>query len=106
FSSRRRHTRFSRDWSSDVCSSDLGTLGPSTASFDLTLPPGTVITTITGLDVGASEVVTSVTPNDGRIAFNDTQLLIGSSASSARSEERRVGKESGSWWPRCDPERT
>src|SRR2546429_3323057 len=34
FSSRRRHTRCSRDWSSDVCSSDLGahrhaaTLGP------------------------------------------------------------------------------
>src|SRR3989449_7629101 len=27
FSSRRRHTRCSRDWSSDVCSSDL--LGPS-----------------------------------------------------------------------------
>src|SRR5690606_39615606 len=26
FSSRRRHTRFSRDWSSDVCSSDLGKL--------------------------------------------------------------------------------
>src|SRR5690606_39577674 len=25
FSSRRRHTRFSRDWSSDVCSSDLPT---------------------------------------------------------------------------------
>src|SRR5690606_39527310 len=25
FSSRRRHTRFSRDWSSDVCSSDLAT---------------------------------------------------------------------------------
>src|SRR5205085_5784275 len=28
FSSRRRHTRFDCDWSSDVCSSDLGT--PST----------------------------------------------------------------------------
>src|SRR5690606_40692821 len=28
FSSRRRHTRFSRDWSSDVCSSDLA------SSFD------------------------------------------------------------------------
>src|SRR6266511_6241887 len=27
FSSRRRHTRFSRDWSSDVCSSDLA-VGP------------------------------------------------------------------------------
>src|SRR5690606_39963162 len=26
FSSRRRHTRFSRDWSSDVCSSDLAEL--------------------------------------------------------------------------------
>src|SRR3989442_14967601 len=31
FSSRRRHTRCGRDWSSDVCSSDL--FGPS--SFDL-----------------------------------------------------------------------
>src|SRR5690606_32637830 len=31
FSSRRRHTRFSRDWSSDVCSSDLraSAAGPS-----------------------------------------------------------------------------
>src|SRR5690606_11676738 len=27
FSRRRRHTRFSRDWSSDVCSSDLEELG-------------------------------------------------------------------------------
>src|SRR5690606_40320539 len=28
FSSRRRHTRFSRDWSSDVCSSDLRRVTP------------------------------------------------------------------------------
>src|SRR2546422_8706425 len=28
FSSRRRHTRCSRDWSSDVCSSDLGQIDP------------------------------------------------------------------------------
>src|SRR5690606_40424625 len=27
-SSRRRHTRFSRDWSSDVCSSDLASRAP------------------------------------------------------------------------------
>src|SRR3712207_8515405 len=27
FSSRRRHTRYWRDWSSDVCSSDLSTQG-------------------------------------------------------------------------------
>src|SRR5690606_39725505 len=31
FSSRRRHTRFSRDWSSDVCSSDLGALADQLA---------------------------------------------------------------------------
>src|SRR5690606_36413779 len=30
FSSRRRHTRFSRDWSSDVCSSDLTSRFPMT----------------------------------------------------------------------------
>src|SRR5690625_6702957 len=29
FSSRRRHTRWPRDWSSDVCSSDLNHLGVS-----------------------------------------------------------------------------
>src|SRR5690606_11120538 len=40
FSSRRRHTRFSRDWSSDVCSSDLG--------FDL------VINLALGLSLGRS----------------------------------------------------
>src|SRR5690606_40363907 len=32
FSSRRRHTRFSRDWSSDVCSSDLPNDCPQTES--------------------------------------------------------------------------
>src|SRR5690606_40751242 len=30
FSSRRRHSRFSRDWSSDVCSSDLTPYGVAT----------------------------------------------------------------------------
>src|SRR5690606_27009836 len=37
--SRRRHTRFSRDWSSDVCSSDLGGAGAQDASH---LAPGDV----------------------------------------------------------------
>src|SRR5690606_32741267 len=32
FPSRRRHTRFSRDWSSDVCSSDLAPSPPGAAS--------------------------------------------------------------------------
>src|SRR6266498_5029379 len=34
FSSRRRHTRCGRDWSSDVCSSDLRS-GSSRRSYDL-----------------------------------------------------------------------
>src|SRR5687768_18515978 len=39
FSSRRRHTRCSRDWSSDVCSSDLGVEGAidEAASRDVAL---------------------------------------------------------------------
>src|SRR5690606_39428915 len=32
FSSRRRHTSFSRDWSSDVCSSDLAVAASSTSA--------------------------------------------------------------------------
>src|SRR4051794_41189061 len=32
FSSRRRHTRWTGDWSSDVCSSDLGLAAGSTAA--------------------------------------------------------------------------
>src|SRR5690606_16488861 len=43
FSSRRRHTRFSRDWSSDVCSSDLvlGTsvLNSATSAFEFRRGP-------------------------------------------------------------------
>src|SRR5438876_2505384 len=32
FSSRRRHTRWTGDWSSDVCSSDLSSHGPAVHS--------------------------------------------------------------------------
>src|SRR5258707_14368270 len=35
FSSRRRHTRYWRDWSSDVCSSDLGPLGPDPLQLEV-----------------------------------------------------------------------
>src|SRR3712207_9397436 len=38
FSSRRRHTRYWRDWSSDVCSSDLG--ASPTLGAHVRLPPG------------------------------------------------------------------
>src|SRR5690606_39707783 len=37
----RRHTRFSRDWSSDVCSSDLATRYPRQKFVPLTILGGT-----------------------------------------------------------------
>src|SRR5690606_19442198 len=53
FSSRRRHTRFSRDWSSDVCSSDL--CGRVDATGGITLngqhAPRTISSTEPGDDV-------------------------------------------------------
>src|SRR5439155_3800536 len=47
FSSRRRHTRWPRDWSSDVCSSDLRVLGthffnPATKMRLVEIVPGPV----------------------------------------------------------------
>src|SRR5438128_844512 len=39
FSSRRRHTRCYRDWSSDVCSSDLGVSASATATLTVTSAP-------------------------------------------------------------------
>src|SRR2546430_1603711 len=39
FSSRRRHTRFDCDWSSDVCSSDLGNTGGLMAAATVKLRP-------------------------------------------------------------------
>src|SRR5690242_12870115 len=37
FSSRRRHTRLTCDWSSDVCSSDLGFQKPNSGIFKVAL---------------------------------------------------------------------
>src|SRR5437870_6873091 len=92
FSSRRRHTRWPRDWSSDVCSSDLARL------------------TRTDLKTGRVEVLVDkyegknlVAPNDvtfdgkGRIYFSDKPAKF-TREGGVRSEERRVGKEGGSWW--------
>src|SRR5687768_18408646 len=69
FSSRRRHTICSRDWSSDVCSSDLR------------------------LDFVTANQVPRFPPVNGTIS---PRLQRGSAAS--RSEERRVGKECRSRW--------
>src|SRR5690606_40273811 len=65
FSSRRRHTRFSRDWSSDVCSSDL---------VKLAVIPGDGI----GPEVvaEAEKVLDAVTDGSG-IRFEKTRFSLG-----------------------------
>src|SRR5690606_41162278 len=49
FSSRRRHTRFSRDWSSDVCSSDLGLPASSLPLAELADKPLTQLLSESGM---------------------------------------------------------
>src|SRR5690606_40814712 len=91
FSSRRRHTRFSRDWSSDVCSSDLrsGNEGRSLGLGIYELPDSLrrvatmVILVVTALSFLVLPQVTFV---------GDPMKL------KDRSEERRVGKECRSRW--------
>src|SRR5699024_12039453 len=75
FSSRRRHTRSKRDWSSDVCSSDLVTKA-------LNKIPG--VTATVSLEDKEAQIVAEdgVEPERMKEAVED-----------ARSEERRVGKE-------------
>src|SRR2546429_6740770 len=76
FSSRRRHTRCSRDWSSDVCSSDLLLLLPLRGQN-------------TSCDFQQQEA--GVTPE----ARRDRAAIL---RRDGRSEERRVGKEGRSRW--------
>src|SRR3712207_7161393 len=85
FSSRRRHTRYWRDWSSDVCSSDLGAF--SRAWLDgLVDADVSFLARLEGYGAVASLVAQFVVPFDGEIQ------------GVARSEERRVGKECRSRW--------
>src|SRR5690606_40507759 len=87
FSSRRRHTRFSRDWSSDVCSSDLSYGGESVNNsiFGVNANYATEIPFLTRWVNKLPNIDTDVESNlsvRGEFAY----LL-------PRSEERRVGKE-------------
>src|SRR2546422_6903401 len=79
FSSRRRHTRCSRDWSSDVCSSDLFYAGSLSVSGSSRIRRTATLTVRGGSDL--YDLVS--TPG---AVFH------------VRSEERRVGKECRSRW--------
>src|SRR5690606_40551254 len=100
---RRRHTRFSRDWSSDVCSSDLvlGTKAEGIPGMPAA-QRGRYVRQEFSRDIEALfNQIRSINPNI-IIALGATPswALLHQSGIKARSEERRVGKErrnSGSW---------
>src|SRR2546430_8678347 len=89
FSSRRRHTRFDCDWSSDVCSSDLDVLDPFFSGDREYQLEAARATRAAAEKHGVTiwDVYTGVA----------THRFHGLSHSD-RSEERRVGKECRSRW--------
>src|SRR5256886_10220729 len=90
FSSRRRHTRFDCDWSSDVCSSDLQT---RTISGSKKVPLPSCSACIAPVRVSAHSIRSDVYASNTSATAN-TRAPSGIS----RSEERRVGKECRSRW--------
>src|SRR5207249_7462784 len=91
FSSRRRHTRSKRDWSSDVCSSDLdkGRWPPDEQRWPLFVPTelrGAVLAVIGYGSIGRELARMATTALGMRV-------LACKRDPSRRSEERRVGKE-------------
>src|SRR2546429_1408411 len=91
FSSRRRHTRCSRDWSSDVCSSDLGALGATTVFMEGA--PDWPVDRIWKLVDSERVTMLGVSPTLVRAL-----IPRGEPTTDLRSEERRVGKECRSRW--------
>src|SRR5437870_9608328 len=89
FSSRRRHTRWPRDWSSDVCSSDL-----INAPCTLPTPAQGMMTW-----AGVGNVQGALMRAGAHKGSVQEVLLLRGGVVGSRSEERRVGKEcrSGGW---------
>src|SRR3712207_7097699 len=86
FSSRRRHTRYWRDWSSDVCSSDLA---------------GTIADEHVGAQAEALRGAGELDAGPRGVALQEHGAARHATTSARvrrRSEERRVGKECRSRW--------
>src|SRR5690606_40927412 len=96
FSSRRRHTRFSRDWSSDVCSSDL----PVNALLAQGVFALLLVALGTATRGGFQTMVDFTAPVFWTFFLLSTIALIvlRRREPQVRSEERRVGKERRSRW--------
>src|SRR5690606_40380094 len=91
FSSRRRHTSFSRDWSSDVCSSDLKAVAIATPKMTLAIVPFFALA-ITNANPPKNAMSTSRISGAVRAKSSEDSSLKGKNLKN-RSEERRVGKE-------------
>src|SRR2546430_5440194 len=89
FSSRRRHTRFDCDWSSDVCSSDL-LVAASAAARIIATPPLACTSSMNTPRRAVSRVAPATVFG---MSWN-----LRSRKTRKRSEERRVGKECRSRW--------
>src|SRR2546427_9064524 len=97
FSSRRRHTRFDRDWSSDVCSSDLTPIWWSlVATPSVSSPP--IATTAPTLSAFRLRTTISGPPGFLKGFVRLVPRMVPPRWRMPRSEERRVGKEGRSRW--------
>src|SRR5690606_41202861 len=100
FSSRRRHTRFSRDWSSDVCSSDLKNRAGIDISTCFRLADDLRGSGPIGPGIGYIQTVGGCIAKIRYVVSCKKLVIILPVEGDIRSEERRVGKEGRSrWWP-------
>src|SRR2546430_4683646 len=89
FSSRRRHTRFDCDWSSDVCSSDL--------VLDLVAYDARYLAT-EAASAQARQVIANAAADIPPGPPGRPMIIQDDNLTAVRSEERRVGKECRSRW--------
>src|SRR5690606_40198800 len=101
-----RHTRFSRDWSSDVCSSDLK------GSKDAELQDERPLLYQGGSDSLVAANAPIIVPEDDLAVDFEAEVVVitahvpmrptkDEASAAIRSEERRVGRERRARWGAC-----